>query len=82
MKANEIIASTFGWDVKEVSDHRYQEGRQSMPVYSIGDFYYCVPSPGRLPPKGWKWKAHTDQFFAQRAERILYAADMDDDVQQ
>ena len=43
--ASEIIATHLCWDMKDVSDCRYQPTRYATPaVYSIGDYYYCSPS--------------------------------------
>ena len=77
-RANEIIAETFGMDVAEVRDARYQETRTLMPVYAIGDCYYCCPVGKDKPPKGWDWMPHSDQFFASRENRVIYVAGMGD----
>ena len=43
--AAEIIATHLCWDMREVSDCRYQPTRYATPaVYSIGNHYYCSPS--------------------------------------
>ena len=52
--AANIIAFHFGWDIRDVSDTRYQSTRYSSPsIYTIGDSYYAAPS-NNLPPKNMK----------------------------
>lgn len=58
--AAECIAFHLGWDMRDVSDNRYQAGRQKHAVYSIGDSYYCCPPAGQNPPgnkfpDSWNW---------------------------
>ena len=76
-RANEIIGETLGMNVNDVTEYRYQSTRTSIPVYAIGDTYYCCPIAGRLPPKGWEWRPIEDQFFAQREGRTVYSASGD-----
>jgi len=58
--APEVIASVLGWDMRDVSDGRYQSTRFNSPgVYVCGDDYYCAPSGSQKPPRGddgWKWQ--------------------------
>lgn len=54
--APEIIGFHLGWDIREVSETRYQPTRYSAPaLYTIGQSYYCAPSGSQTPPKGWQW---------------------------
>lgn len=49
--APEIIGTHLGWDMREVSEGRYQ--RYSSPsVYVCGSDYYCSPTGSQKPPKG------------------------------
>lgn len=66
MRANYIIAASFGWDSRDVSEYRYQ--RYTSPsVYAIGDRYFAV---SKTKPKhkdvGGEWMKHTDQFWAEK----------------
>jgi hypothetical protein len=74
-RANEIIGATLGMSVQEMNEARYQAGRQSCAVYTLGDSYWCCPAAGVAPPKGWNWVAHSDQFFAAREGRTIYRAE-------
>lgn len=48
--AAEIIGFHFGWDIREVSDTRYQSTRYTSPaIYVISDDYYAAPSDNRTP---------------------------------
>ena len=71
-RSNTILAETFGWDVSEVSECRYQ--RYTSPsVYSIGDRYFSV---SKTKPKhgdvGNAWVKHTDQWAAERSNTIVW----------
>ena len=46
--AAEIIGFHFGWDIRDVSETRYQSTRYTAPaVYVIGDDYYAAPADNR-----------------------------------
>lgn len=56
--APEIIGFHFGWDMRDVSEGRYQPTRYSNPaIYTFGTDYYAAPS-NNLPPKNMPgaWK--------------------------
>ena len=62
-RSNTILAETFGWDISEVSEYRYQ--RYTAPtVYAIGDQYFAVAKDKPKHTVGGEWRQHTDQFFA------------------
>ena len=64
------IASTFGLDVSELADYRYQPTRTTRPIYAIGDIYVAS---GLKPPKddvGEPWKEHSDQFWAKGKTKV------------
>jgi hypothetical protein len=47
--APEIIGFHLGWDIRDVTDGRYQ--RYTAPgVYVCGDHYYCSPTAQQKPP--------------------------------
>lgn len=56
--APEIIGTHLGWDMREVSDGRYQS--YSAPaVYVCGNSYFCAPTATQKPPEGvaeWGWE--------------------------
>lgn len=71
MRANEILAATFGWDVREMRECRYQNFT-SPAIYSIGDQYFAVYDK---PPKhqvGKAWSEYRDQFFAAPTGRKIW----------
>jgi hypothetical protein len=74
-RATTIIAETLGWDVKEVSEYRYQ--RYTNPaVYSIGDFYLAVhPTKPKHNDVGGEWREHTDQFGARDTMTTIWICD-------
>jgi len=72
MQANEILAATLGWDVREVSEYRYQ--RYTAPnVYSIGDRYFAVHSSKPKHQVGQEWTIYNDQAFATGNRKIWVA---------
>lgn len=49
--APEIIGTHLGWDIRDVSEGRYQ--RYTAPnVYVCGNAYFCAPTAGQKPPAG------------------------------
>lgn len=67
--AAECIGFRLGWDMRDVSENRYQAGKQKYPVYTIGNEYMCCPPAGATPPKGWKWKPDGEAY-----DRTIYSA--------
>lgn len=67
--AQECIAFRLGWNITDVSDNRYQAGRQTIPVYTIGETYMCCPPAGAKPPKGWDWQPDGESYG-----RVVYSA--------
>ena len=62
--AANIIGFHFGWDIRDVSDCRYQPTRYASPsIYTLGDSYYAAPS-NNLPPKNMKgdWKVVAEHY--------------------
>lgn len=54
--AAEIIGFHLGWDMRDVSETRYQPGTYNRAaLYTIGDHYFCAPSDGKRP-YGWPWE--------------------------
>lgn len=72
--AAEIIGFHFGWDMRDVSDTRYQSTRYVSPaVYVIGQDYYAAPSNNQ-PPKyevGKPWV-----FVAEHYGRKIFCAEV------
>ena len=72
--AAEIIGFHFGWDIRDVSETRYQSTRYTAPaVYVIGDDYYAAPADNR-PPKYELGQAWT--LFAEHYGREIYESKM------
>jgi hypothetical protein len=69
--ANEIIAFHFGWDIKDVSDGRYQPSRFSNPsIYVVGEDYYCAPTAKQKLPKDFKW-TEIAEWYDRKVYRAL-----------
>jgi hypothetical protein len=52
--APEIIGFHLGWDMRDVSEGRYQ--RYSNPaVYVCGSDYYCAPTASQKPNSDFQW---------------------------
>ena len=48
--AAEIIAFHIGWDMREVSEHRYHPTRLRSPsIYGFDDGYYAAPADNKPP---------------------------------
>ena len=46
-----LLADYLGWDYADLGDYRYQPSRfVRIPVYTAGDYYYCVTREGEKPP--------------------------------
>ena len=74
MKGSYIIASTFSTDCSGFEEYRYQPTRTSRAIYTLGNDYYAV---GKTAPKdevGQPWEKHSDQFWAERYNTILWVS--------
>jgi hypothetical protein len=69
-----IIASTFGWDIAEVRESRYQDTRTKQPLFVLDGRYYTT-SKDAPKDKEYDWKQATDQFWAKQSDTILWVAD-------
>jgi hypothetical protein len=70
-----ILASTFGWDIGEVSHYRYQSTRTRQAIYSVGKQYFAV---GQQKPKdnvAGEWTQYVDQFWAKESNTILWVCE-------
>ena len=73
-RANTVIAESLGWDVKDVSECRYQRF-VSPAVYSIGDRYFAAHTARPKHDVGGEWREHTDQFGARGTSMIIWVCD-------
>ncbi len=60
MSKREFLCVTLGLDSSELGDYRYHYGRTNIPVYAIGDDYFCVTRIKEKPAKHnydmeWIW---------------------------
>lgn len=68
-KSRTIVAMHLGWDSSDVDDYRYHAGRTDIPVYAIGDHYYCASKFGKKPARyigekdHWQWKEVEDSYI-------------------
>lgn len=71
-----VLAATFGWDIKEVSEYRYQSTRTRQAIYSVGNQNFAVgqKKPVDVVATG-EWKEYGDQFFAKKANTILWVCE-------
>lgn len=66
--AAECIGFRYGWDIRDVSDMRYQAGRQKHAVYSMLVGYVCCPPAGEKPPVDreipgrWDWQPDGEAY--------------------
>ena len=69
--APEIIGMHLGWDMRDVSEGRYQPTRFNSPgVYVCGNDYYCAPSGNQSPPAGDDWVWHQDgEWYGRKVYR-------------
>ena len=76
-RASEVIAETIGYDVKEMSEYRYQ--RYTRPaVYSIGDRYFAAhPTKPKHNDVGGEWREHSDQFGARGTDSKVWVCDVE-----
>jgi hypothetical protein len=59
--APEIIGIHLCWDMRDVSEGRYQ--RYSSPaVYACGSDYYCAPTTNQKPPLDYQWDVVGEYF--------------------
>lgn len=75
MSTREVIAATFGWDIGEVSDYRYQPGHTKQAIYAMGEHYFAVgkKKPTDLTEYGEvEWELHPDQFWAEQKGTKLW----------
>ena len=69
--AAEIIGFHLGWDMREVSDSRYQPTRYSSPsIYTAGDYYWAAPS-SNAPPKNMKGQwSEVAEYYGRKIYRM------------
>ena len=58
----ECVAFRYGWDLRDVTDMRYQAKRGAVAVYTMFDGYVCCPPSGKEPPAGWTWRADGEAY--------------------
>lgn len=80
MHARTALAYTMGLEPSELADYQYQPGRFSRAIYGIGEAFFCVgkrsPNPDRMAHlAGLQWKPHADQFWAERANTVIWQAE-------
>ena len=67
--APEIIGFHLGWDIRDVSEGRYQSTRYATPgVYVCGEDYFCSPSGSQKPPAGFDW-AEAGEYYGRKVYR-------------
>lgn len=75
-----IIGTTFGCDISDVRDMRYQqskETRERFPVWISDGNAYTVTGISQRPadgPEGYEWERHPDQGIAGPQRRILWVS--------
>lgn len=62
IQSREMVAEAVNMDIADVSDYRYHYGHTSIPVFAIGETYYCAtkidgkPATYRGEEGRWDWK--------------------------
>jgi hypothetical protein len=69
-----VIAETFGCDVREMKEYRYQSTRTKQAIYAIGAKYFTVSSD-QPKDKDFAWQLNKDQWSAQRHGTQLWVAE-------
>lgn len=69
---SKLLAATFGMDVAEIRDYRYQPGKYKKAIYAIGNDYFCVSRTKPKEPEGIIWSKHNDQFFTEPKNTVLW----------
>jgi hypothetical protein len=74
------IAGTCGMDTAELSDCRYKSTRTSRAIYSVGDQYFAAGAKPPTDKVGGPWREHPDQFWAKRANTVVWVCDMETEL--
>ena len=66
----QALAQYIDFDLAEMKEYRYHAGHTSIPVYTVGDYYYCCVKGNGKPAKylhrgndqsiQWNWVKATD----------------------
>ena len=74
MTPREALAQHLGFDLSEMKDYRYHYGHTNLPIYSIGDNYFCCVKIGKSPAIHYdidfKWSKVDDQFVQKNGFQI------------
>lgn len=73
-KTCEVVSNTWGWEIGETEEHRYQPRRgEKIHIYSKESDYYTT-SNSQPTWSGLKWERHPDQFWAEKFGTVLWIA--------
>mgnify|MGYP000346580414 CR=1 FL=1 len=64
--AAEIVATRLGWDIADVSEHRYQPKAGEYPIFAFSFGYLCAPPTGKMPPQPDRFNWVDDGVFLGR----------------
>jgi hypothetical protein len=64
MRKDVVLASTFGWDISDLREYRYQQHRATIPIWAIGNRYFTVTKGDKPPRDERNWRKYSDQTFA------------------
>jgi hypothetical protein len=74
-----ILASTFGWDVRDMSSYRYQSTtRTKGAIYAIGQQYFTV-SATKPTSEGLVWREYGEQFWAKQYDATIWVASCEEE---
>lgn len=69
--APEIIGFHLGWDMRDVSEGRYQPSRYCNPaVYVASEDYFCAPTGKQKLPAGFAWE-RVGEYYGRRVFRSV-----------
>lgn len=74
MKTPTILANTFGIDINDISDYRYQSTRTSQAIYAIGEQYFAVSKKQPKEVFNTSWKMFSDQFWANQSNTTIWVS--------
>ena len=70
--AARILAQSWGWDISDVQEHRYQYGKTKRPIYAFDEGYYTVST--EMPKDSeYTWQIWSgDQTIAKLSNTIIW----------
>lgn len=78
LKSISLIAHSLGMDIADLRDYRYHYGLTRIPLYAVGNEWFCVkrtkPTPKDLHDMELEWEPYPDQGRAKDQGTIVWYA--------